>query len=75
MVSCIHCLSVCVCVCLYVCLFFTGAIQWNPDFLCHNSFRGSSGSQSVLTFVNTSLLYEHDRFKALHRLYSDFFFF
>lgn len=57
--------SLCVCVCLF--FSSTGAIQWNPDFLCHNSFRGSSGSQPVLN--NTSLLYEHSRFIPLSRLF------
>lgn len=34
-----------------MCLFFSsliGAIQRNPNFLCHDSFRGCSGPQSVL---------------------------
>ncbi|XP_077407682.1 galactokinase isoform X3 [Vanacampus margaritifer] len=32
-----------------------GAIQWNPSFLCCNSFRGCSGSQAVLNSANDLL--------------------
>lgn len=42
--------------CLSVYFSSTAAIQWNSNLLCHHSFRGSSGSQSVLTFVNTSAI-------------------
>lgn len=63
------CLFMCLCVCARACFIFssTGTIQWKSDFLRDNSLRGSSGSQSVLTFVNTSMVYEHNTFIPLHR--------